>query len=96
MPRPRAHRLLRRLLRSTARAIDEGVPLEGYIVWSLIDNFEWAAGYGLRFGIVYVDYATQERLPKSSAMWLRQVISANALPALPVTAGDATLVERSA
>jgi len=50
----------------------------------------------LRFGIVHVDYATQERLPKSSAIWFRQVIKANALPAMPVTAGDATLVERSA
>jgi beta-glucosidase len=82
--------------RAAARAIHEGVPLEGYIVWSLMDNFEWAAGYRLRFGIVYVDYATQKRLPKSSAMWFRQVISANAVPALPVTSGDAPLVKRSA
>lgn len=82
--------------RAAARAIDEGVPLEGYIVWSLMDNFEWAAGYRLRFGIVYVDYATQKRLPKSSALWFRQVIGANAVPALPVTAGDASMVKRSA
>lgn len=49
--------------RAAARAIDEAVPLAGYIVWSLMDNFEWAAGYRLRFGLVYVDYATQRRLP---------------------------------
>jgi beta-glucosidase len=73
--------------RAAARAIGEGVPLEGYIVWSLMDNFEWAAGYRLRFGIVYVDYATQQRLPKSSALWFRQVIASN---------GVATLEKRSA
>jgi beta-glucosidase len=66
--------------RAAARAIDEGVPLAGYIVWSLMDNFEWAAGYGLRFGLVHVDYATQSRLPKSSAEWFGQVIASNALP----------------
>jgi beta-glucosidase len=66
--------------RAAARAIQEGVPLEGYIVWSLMDNFEWAAGYSLRFGLVYVDYATQTRMPKSSAEWFSRVIAANAIP----------------
>lgn len=67
--------------RAAARAIDEAVPLAGYIVWSLMDNFEWAAGYRLRFGLVYVDYATQRRLPKSSAEWFGRVIATNAVPA---------------
>jgi len=60
-----------------ARAIADGVPLKGYFVWSLMDNFEWAWGYTRRFGIVYVDYETQERTPKSSALWYRRVIAAN-------------------
>jgi beta-glucosidase len=66
--------------RAAARAIEDGVPLRGYIVWSLMDNFEWAAGYRLRFGLVYVDYATQRRLPKRSAEWFASVIAANGVP----------------
>lgn len=61
------------------RAIQSGVPLQGYFVWSLIDNFEWELGYTQRFGIVWVDYATQQRLPKDSALWYKQVIAANAV-----------------
>ncbi len=61
------------------RAIADGVPLEGYLVWSLLDNFEWAEGYHLRFGIVHVDYPSQRRTPKTSAYWLRDVIAANAV-----------------
>ncbi len=60
------------------QAIEEGVPLRGYFVWSLLDNFEWAFGYTKRFGIVYVDYETQKRIPKASALWYRQIISKNA------------------
>jgi beta-glucosidase len=66
--------------RAAARAIKDGVPLEGYLLWSLMDNFEWAAGYRLRFGLVYVDYATQTRLPKSSAEWFGRVVATNAVP----------------
>lgn len=66
--------------RAAARAVEDGVPLHGYIVWSLMDNFEWAAGYRLRFGLVYVDYATQRRLPKSSARWFGEVVAGNSLP----------------
>lgn len=51
------------------RAIDAGVPLKGYFVWSLLDNFEWAEGYTKRFGVVYVDYATQQRTIKDSGHW---------------------------
>ncbi len=54
-----------------------GVPLRGYFAWSIMDNFEWAHGYGKRFGLVYVDYATQVRTPKASFRYLQKVISAN-------------------
>ena len=57
------------------RAIDEGVNLKGYFIWSFLDNFEWAWGYSRRFGIIYVDYTTQERIPKDSAFMLRDVIA---------------------
>ena len=52
-------------------ALRQGVPMAGYMVWSLLDNFEWASGYEKRFGIVHVDYATQERTLKDSALWYR-------------------------
>ncbi|HEY5359952.1 MAG TPA: GH1 family beta-glucosidase [Streptosporangiaceae bacterium] len=57
-------------------AIEDGVDLRGYIAWSLLDNFEWADGYSRRFGLVYVDYATQARIPKASARWYQQLIAA--------------------
>ncbi len=53
-----------------------GVPVHGYFVWSLLDNFEWAHGYAKRFGIVYVDYPTLERGPKASYHWYRGFIAA--------------------
>jgi len=59
------------------RALENGVPLAGYFVWSLMDNFEWARGYTERFGIVWVDYDTQERIAKDSAHWYSAVIKAN-------------------
>jgi len=57
------------------RAIADGVPVEGYFAWSLLDNFEWADGYSRRFGLVYVDYSTLERIPKSSFYWYRDHIA---------------------
>ncbi len=60
-------------------AITRGVPLKGYFVWSLMDNFEWAYGYSRRFGIVYVDFDSQERYPKDSALYCRSVAEANAI-----------------
>lgn len=60
-----------------AKAIEEGVPLKGYMHWSFLDNFEWASGYDERFGLVYVDYPTLRRVPKDSARWYRQVIETN-------------------
>lgn len=61
-------------------AIQVGVPLKGYFVWSLMDNFEWAQGYSKRFGLIYVDYTTLERIPKKSAHWYHQVITENRIP----------------
>ncbi len=58
-----------------AAAIEAGVPLEGYFIWSLMDNFEWSHGYTKRFGIVYVDYATQRRTDKESAHWYREFLA---------------------
>ncbi|MEU1722233.1 GH1 family beta-glucosidase [Nonomuraea sp. NPDC005692] len=66
-------------LRELHRAVEAGADLRGYLVWSLLDNFEWAEGYRRRFGIVHVDYATQARVPKDSALWYRDVISRNGL-----------------
>jgi beta-glucosidase len=62
-----------------ARAISEGVPLKGYFVWSLMDNFEWSEGYTQRFGVVYTDYATQRRIVKDSGKYLAGVASKNAV-----------------
>jgi beta-glucosidase len=67
---------LRDHLEAALRAKAEGVDLRGYFVWSLLDNFEWAFGYTKRFGIVYVDYPTQRRIPKRSAHWYREWIKA--------------------
>jgi beta-glucosidase len=57
------------------RALEKGVPLKGYFVWSLLDNYEWALGYSKRFGIVYVDYPTQERIVKQSGYWYQEMIA---------------------
>jgi beta-glucosidase len=60
---------LQRHIAAMADALEGGVDLRGYFVWSLLDNFEWADGYTKRFGIVFVDYATQRRTLKDSALW---------------------------
>jgi len=62
------------------RAVEDGVPLRGYFVWSLLDNFEWALGYSRRFGVIYVDYSTQERIVKRSGRWYAMVTRENAVP----------------
>ena len=59
-------------------ALGQGVPMAGYMVWSLMDNFEWASGYVKRFGIVYVDYHTQQRTLKDSAKWYRDFLAGDA------------------
>ena len=66
--------------RAAHRAIEDGVDLRGYFVWSLMDNFEWAFGFTKRFGLIYVDYETLERTPKDSARWYADVTAANGLP----------------
>jgi len=70
-------------LEAAARAIQDGANLAGYYVWSLLDNFEWGWGYQKRFGIVFVDFGTQDRTPKSSAHFYSEVARANAVPSLP-------------
>jgi len=70
---------MHRHLEAVRRAVDEGVPVEGYFAWSLLDNFEWAWGYDRRFGLYWVDYETQERIPKDSAHWYREVVAENAI-----------------
>ena len=70
---------LRTHLEASLEAIKQGVPLQGYFAWSLMDNFEWAWGYQKRFGMVYVDYATQKRIPKDSAHLYRAVVARNGL-----------------
>ena len=61
------------------RAVADGVPIRGYFLWSLLDNYEWGSGYSLRFGITYIDYATQKRYPKLSYDYYREVIRANSV-----------------
>jgi beta-glucosidase len=73
---------LEQYLDAIGHAIADGAPVRGYFVWSLLDNFEWAEGCAKRFGLVYVDFETLERLPKSSFAWYRDVIASGALPRL--------------
>lgn len=61
-------------VRAARQAIDDGVDLRGYFVWSIVDNFEWAAGYSQRFGLVHIDYETLRRTPKDSFHWYRELI----------------------
>ena len=77
VPDPQRASYVERHLRSIARAVEDGVPVRGYFLWSLLDNFEWALGYSQRFGIVYVDFETLERVPKSSYRWYRDLIAAH-------------------
>jgi beta-glucosidase len=63
--------------RAAREAIASGVDVRGYLVWSLLDNFEWAEGYSKRFGLVHVDYRTQRRTVKRSAEWYRDVIASH-------------------
>jgi beta-glucosidase len=71
---------LERHIRAVGRAIEQGAPVDGYFVWSLLDNFEWAFGFTQRFGLVFVDYPTLERVPKQSFFWYRDLIEAQRSP----------------
>ena len=70
---------LRNYLTHLNRATSEGVPVDGYFLWSLMDNFEWSDGYEKRFGLYRVDFQTQRRTPKLSASFYREVIKRNAV-----------------
>ncbi len=72
-------RYLRNHIAQVHRAIEDGIPVKGYFHWSLMDNFEWALGYGPRFGLVYVDWKTQKRIVKDSGRWFARVIAENAV-----------------
>ena len=75
---PQRQDYIHRYLLGVRRALDEGIPVLGYTYWSLMDNFEWAEGYDMRFGLVYVDYSGNcRRIIKDSALWYRDVIAAN-------------------
>src|SRR6204780_918322 len=78
-------RYLHTHLEAAARAIKDGANLAGYFVWSLLDNFEWGWGYSKRFGIIFVDFGTQQRIPKASARFYSNVVRNNAIPLLPAT-----------
>jgi beta-glucosidase len=65
------------------RTIQKGIPVRGYFVWSQMDNFEWSFGYSKRFGLVYVDFASQQRIKKSSYGWYGEVIRRNGLENAP-------------
>jgi len=66
-------------IRQMHRAISDGCEVQGYFVWSLLDNFEWAEGYRPRFGLVHVDFETQQRTPKQSALWYSELIENNGI-----------------
>jgi beta-glucosidase len=70
---------LRAYLAQLQRATSEGVPVDGYFHWSAQDNFEWVDGYGTRFGLVYVDFDSLDRIPKLSAQWFQEAARANAV-----------------
>ena len=74
---PNRQDYMHRYLRALGQAVADGVPVLGYFYWSFFDNFEWAHGYQERFGLVYVDYQTQERILKDSAYWYQQVMATN-------------------
>ena len=76
---PERIHFLRGYLKALRRACAEGIDVRGYFLWSILDNFEWAAGYSQRFGIVYVDYPTGRRIVKDSAHWYKEVIASNGL-----------------
>ncbi|MGH8009411.1 MAG: family 1 glycosylhydrolase, partial [Candidatus Binatia bacterium] len=76
---PKREAYLHEHLLRAHRAAEDGVPLGGYFVWSLLDNFEWAQGYSKRFGVIYVDYSTQERIVKRSGRWYADVTRENAV-----------------
>jgi len=68
---------IKKVLENVHRALDDGIDVRGYYLWSLLDNFEWSAGYEARYGICYTDYKTLQRIPKKSYSWYKKVIAEN-------------------
>lgn len=81
---------LRAYIDAMQEAIAAGVDVRGYFVWSLLDNFEWTSGYSQRFGLTYVDFATQRRIPKASARWYANLIAANRRRLVQPISGNCT------
>ena len=77
-------------LREVQPAIDDGVPIDGYFLWSFMGNFEWTEGYARRFGVVFHDYATQQRAPKASAHWHSAVMRHHCIQRSPRAAARST------
>lgn len=71
---PNRIEFLRRYIGALEQATEDGVDVGGYFIWTLMDNFEWAEGYTHRDGLVYVDFTTQQRIPKDSAYWYKEWI----------------------
>ena len=69
---------MHRYLRELGKAIEDGTPVKGYFAWSFLDNYEWSNGYTERFGLIHVDYETQQRTKKASAYWYTDIIKSNA------------------
>ena len=74
---PGRENYIHRYLLALKKAQEDGVEIAGYLYWSLMDNFEWAQGYAHRFGLIYVDFQTQQRIPKESAWWYKSVMESN-------------------
>jgi beta-glucosidase len=79
LPDPARQAYLRACIGQVLRARREGVPVDGYFAWSFTDNFEWAEGYGPRFGLVHIDYATQQRTVKDSGRWYQQLLAGSVI-----------------
>lgn len=75
---PQRIEYMRRYIRELKRAAEEGIDIMGYFAWSVMDNFEWASGYDMRFGLIYIDYLTQKRTRKDSSYWYQNIIETNA------------------
>ena len=76
-------------MEAVLRAIDEGVNVRGYYIWSLQDMLSWSNGYNKRYGLFYVDYETQKRWPKKSAYWYKRLSETHVLQPVPGTEADA-------
>ena len=68
---------IRRYVKELMKAADDGIPVMGYLYWSVMDNFEWGEGYDERFGLIHVDYQTQKRTIKESGYWFKKLIESN-------------------